>query len=607
MLRYSLTNDQGTGTVQQSLLKKESKKSRFKRLKKYKWGVGLEHEMQLFHYPSVSNKNDKNNKKIDSFIMFNSKPYISELVAGNRIGSTDKEFIATVPYELTGRKCNGKVVLEKIPIEMPEFVTDRPFNSLEDKRSIETYCDNMIHRENRFIGLLDKNAKVRKLTDKYGELWQFPYGICDYFKINNSDKPADSYHFKKDRKGNDKLYTDYLGSYHITLTLPFTDKIPLGKFIKMHQNFANQIQWIEPLLISAFFSCDQKAIGSSEERIKGSYRVLRIGWGNFAGSDIRKFSKGIGRYANIKPYWRKGLNFYNMKLTNYCEKIAPELKKKEHGAVSSFSSNFRTFGSTDPDRPWHRESGIGMTKPNGLELRIFDHFASEYLVELCKLVVYIAENSRIHKSTKYVYKNKYWIKSMQNIILNGWHATVEEEYVNALRKQLGLKISTKSRMAYDVLFEINNELYKKNKNGDWVYMMMDKNTPIKLPHVNRESWDMAFMIKMHREEKLLKSFNEFIFALPLKVKMNTKKFEEIYFKYFDEKHWKRDCINIIYFLEYIHLADLIHKVDGSISSIEIKKHHTISNFNKEMEEYWFASKHGEYEKYVEIVSKMHKI
>ena len=69
-----------------------------------------------------------------------------------------------------------------------------------------------------------------------------------------------------------------------------------------------------------------------------------------------------------------------------------------------------------------------MTKPNGVELRIFDHFDSHYLQELCKFVVYVAENSRTHVAKKYVYKNKGWIESLQRIMLNGWNAELKENY-----------------------------------------------------------------------------------------------------------------------------------------------------------------------------------
>ena len=163
-------------------------------------------------------------------------------------------------------------------------------------------------------------------------------------------------------------------------------------------------------------------MGTSKKKVRGSYRVVRTGWGNLAGSDVRKLDKGIGRYSNIPSYWRKGLTFDEQKMINYCKDLSPVLKKREPGAKAGFSSNFRTFGSTDPDRPEHRESGIGMTIGNGIELRIFDHFPIKYLNSLLQLISLIAENSRVHKCTDYVYKNKGWIHAVKEIMKYGWCA-----------------------------------------------------------------------------------------------------------------------------------------------------------------------------------------
>jgi hypothetical protein len=74
------SNNRNTRTIGYELMKKESKKNKFKRLKNYKWGIGLEHEMQVFHKPQHNL-----NKNIDSFIMFNSKPRIEELLKENNI------------------------------------------------------------------------------------------------------------------------------------------------------------------------------------------------------------------------------------------------------------------------------------------------------------------------------------------------------------------------------------------------------------------------------------------------------------------------------------------------------------------------------------------
>ncbi len=297
------TNNRNTRTLGHELMKKETKTSKYKRLKDYQWGMGLEHEMQIFHKPS-----HELSKNIESFIMFNSKPRVEELLKGDQITVLDKEFLREIPFEPTGRKCNGKIVLKKTPIPMPEIITGRPFSSLKTgKRPIETYCIEIKEKENKFFTLLHLNEKVIKIEEKYGQLEQYPFGVCNYFKYPLNT--GTDYKFEKNKNKKDVLHTDYLGSYHITLTLPFTDKTPLPKFIKMHQNYANQIQWIEPLLITAFFSSDQKAVGTIEKRIKGSYRIVRVGWGNLAGSDVRKFSEGVGRYADIKPYWRDDSDF----------------------------------------------------------------------------------------------------------------------------------------------------------------------------------------------------------------------------------------------------------------------------------------------------------
>jgi len=576
----SLTNNRGSTTVGNEMLKKESKKTKYKKLINYEWGVGIEHEVQFFHKPELTSKN------IESYIMFDGKPRIEELLKSGKLSILDQEFLKTIPFEPTGRKCNGKIVLPKTPVPMPEFITDNPFNTLKNKRPIESYCEEIRDKEEKYIVLLKKNEKTNKLEEKYGLLYQYPFGVSNYFKYaNNKSIP---YKFDKTKNNKDKLHTDYLGSYHITLTLPFTKKTTPARFIKTHQNFANQVQWLEPLLLTAFFSSDQKAVGTGEKRIKGSYRIARVGWGNLAGSDVRKFNKGIGRYANIEPYWRDGLNFYNIKSSEYCKDLSPKLKKVEPGAVSGFSSNFRTFGSTDPDRPWHRESGVGMTKPNGVELRIFDHFDSHYLKELVKFIIYIAENSRTHISKKYVYKNKGWIESLQRIMLNGWNAELTDDYIKDLRSELNLNIKTKSKIAYDVIYNINQELHQKHKNGDWTYMMLEDDKIVKLPSINRYSWETGLMMKLNSSKVLMKKFNEMVKAIPVNNELTVDEFKLIFYKYFNKNMWKNDVIDVIYFLENLKFVNLQFELNGNISFLKInnKNLQVIDNFNEELLTMW---------------------
>ena len=60
-----------------------------------------------------------------------------------------------------------------------------------------------------------------------------------------------------------------------------------------------------------FFSGDEYAPGSFKDRVRGSYRMMNVGWGNIAGSDVRLFDKGIGRYA--KPKYTGEKIFYYIK------------------------------------------------------------------------------------------------------------------------------------------------------------------------------------------------------------------------------------------------------------------------------------------------------
>ena len=77
-------------------------------------------------------------------------------------------------------------------------------------------------------------------------------------------------------------YLDYVGSYHFTFTLPCPQDISDKEFVKIHQNFANQFQWIEPILIASLFSGDPRTITQEDfdKKIRGSFRILATGWGN---------------------------------------------------------------------------------------------------------------------------------------------------------------------------------------------------------------------------------------------------------------------------------------------------------------------------------------
>jgi len=540
-------------------------------LNDYIWGLGIEHEMHIFHKPI----NNNSKKKIKDFIIFDSHSVVEQILyekenSKSNISYDDYNFLKSVPFETSGRRCNDKWVIHSVPVKMPEFITLFPFCSIKEGRDIKNMTLDIVEYKKRFYELVMKNIQTKKLVKKYGELAEYPFGMTRYLKCPINIK-NDTYIFNK----ND-LLSEYNGSYHITFTLPYTIKTTNKEFIKSHQNFSNQLQWLEPLLLTAYFTGDEYAPGSLKSRVRGSFRVMMIGWGNLAGSDIRLFNKGIGRYAKTPTYWRQNLHFKDIDKLKPCYK--PSAMAIKENAYSSLSSDFRTFGSTDPDRPIHRESGIAMTKPNGVEFRIFDHFPDKYIDHLLLLVSLVAENSRVTKTRGYVYQNKIWIEETHNIMKNGYKAKISKDYINLLRKKLGLEINTQSIIAIDIFREIYKELWDKNIDGEWskIFNCMIKPDYDRyiLPDVNKRGWQFAFMVMANNDNKILNNFNKLSRYLNKNINIKFKEFKKEVLNLFG-KNWRDDIEDLAYFYESllkgidIKYIELIKNEDGTIFSLNI--------------------------------------
>ena len=425
-----------------------------------------------------------------------------------------------------------------------------------------------------------KDPQVKKQVKKYGPLTQYPFGMLSTMKYpKNCD--STSYTFAKSGKS-DKTQQEYTGSYHVTITLPHDpDKITRTKFVKQHQNFANQLQWLEPLLLATFFSCDQESPGSTEDRVKGSFRVLIIGWGNLAGSDVRHFNRGVGRYATVKAQWRKGLDLFDVERLDPC--YLPNPLAIREGAKTTLSSNFRTVGQVNNGhgRPAPMEVG------KGIEFRIFDQFDDRYLKDLVRFISLIAENSRVHQTKDYVYKNKHWIKMVQDVMRYGWCAKVSKPYLKLLRKVLGIPIKNPPTYASDLLNTINDELYEKHQNGDW-FIIMNGTTWINgykyakhidhlkpyIPEINFQSWSCGFYLKCNRHASTKKKFYKLIEKLYTRDKITIKDFTEV-IKNTMGNNWTKDIFNLCYVVEYLYDMELLYNKASEIIGMNIKKAKTV--------------------------------
>ena len=148
----------------ESLYKTMMKNKRIRRLQNYKWGYGLEHETHLFHW---NYKKYFNNPKtnIKSFDLFDSESAVNRILKNDfnrkiKLDYDDKKFIESkVPFEKTGRKCNGVDVLKKAPYLMPEFITTEPFSSLKDgKKPIEAYYRELEGLQRKFLDIFRRRS-----------------------------------------------------------------------------------------------------------------------------------------------------------------------------------------------------------------------------------------------------------------------------------------------------------------------------------------------------------------------------------------------------------------------------------------------------------------
>lgn len=536
------------------------------KLSDYEWGFGIEHEMHIFHLPSNSKK------PIKDVVLFNSEE-VKERLLSKDIDIMTKSFIESVPYEKTGRKCSGHYVITPVGCLMPEFISSYPITSLKKGRYIQNMVFELKEKTRKYLELLSNDELAKKQIKKYGKLSSYPFSMTSHLREPENPK-AMNYKLMEPRE-------EYLGSYHITVTLPHLKSIKLNNFIKLHQNFANQLQWMEPLLMTSFFSADQRCVGTKDKRVKGSYRVMMIGWGNFAGSDLRKLANGIGRYSNIKSYWRKNLNFTGLKKLEPCYKPSPVAKREK--ALSALSSDFRTVGAVDEENPVAK-----MTVSKGIEFRIFDNFDDKYIEDLCRLIVLFAENSRVHKTKEYVYDNKLWNDAMHTIMKDGWKGILSEDYIDLLRKHLNLKIKCKTNRGYDILDSINEELYKKHSNGDFTkimtgYLVSKYNKelvrkPI-LPKINRQSINMSICLKFNNDTKAFNNFIKFINKNVGKT-MDKKEYTNEFYKYFDKDLYKNNLDDIIYFLEDYHLLT-VNLCGNKVDNVKFTKNKLkIKNMNE---------------------------
>ena len=572
LIRKSESNE----TIKDQILKKSLD---------YKWGIGIEHEMQLFHNSKDYDIRGKDEPIKYGNILFDSQESTCHLTndldpqgacckkndscvkaskkVSKSLNKIDKDWLSKMDWELSGRQARdcskGPWILERVPVLMPEIITGDHKN-----RNLQSICNEIIELRKIFINLQKKNPFTQQKIKKYGDLITHPCGTEDNILI-----PVKPTIDKVEYKFEPKPMKDYLGSYHITITLPYHKEMTNKDFILRHQRFGQALQWIEPLLITSYFTGDPSSVGSKNEKIKGSFRIMAVGWGNLGGSDVRKFgSEGVSRGADIKLHWREKTKLDNSKIMDYCAKKS---KPTYPHAKSIYAGDFRTFSfdftNNCKGHDCPKVDGGKMVKPNGMEIRIFDHFDDKYIQSLLHIVILLAENAQRHPPKDYVYKDKRWINALDGIMRKGWNSEPDNNYIKALRENLGLKIDTNKKYAYDIFKQVVKELFEINKFGMIPFLMIDPknlNNPPEIPSTNRICWAISM------DQKVGTDIKKFLSQYKKNTTISIKTFEKDFYKKFKKNIWEKDFDDVINSIHSLKLGKLEYNNYGRPISIRIK-------------------------------------
>lgn len=325
--------------------------------------------------------------------------------------------------EFSGRRCSQsidlvfKTMMESVTSDALELSFDGAFEQLQLKDATFLKMANLhpfIIKVRKDLGLGPVVSPMAGMSNQLG-MYQRTGGSWFSFASCGG-------------AGGRRKLKDYTGSYHMSISLPSTShgwvardasilldsntcaqeqqaqgsklrnvaSIPISwlfgpseeavalqqqeEWIEAHQNLANMIQWIEPLLISVFGTADADAVCDGGYYTEGSFRSMDTGWGVPGTTDVRTFKDGgIGRYITNNFDWMFPEDENVTFPSAYREKLSGCIK-------DGMGADIRTKTTVDEH---HLAPGAHLPRMEvgrGIEIRIFDNF-TECLPWWQKLVV----------------------------------------------------------------------------------------------------------------------------------------------------------------------------------------------------------------------------
>ena len=306
-----------------------------------------------------------------------------------------------------------------------EFITQKFY-----KATASMAIKELLTYKSRFLKTVNMFCKGHGLFKQYGGKFRFPPanpGFAVYYS-----NPANIAIFNN-------------GTYHINITLPsllgskdengFPTLADPELFKKQHKNCIRMFQWIEPLLIAMYGTPDPFPTGS-----KGSQRCAMSRY------------IGIGTYdTNLMPEGKV--------LTKPIAEI--------RGSEEPFWW-YKTYHATSAYTPLTQ---IGMDINfmkhylHGIELRIFDWFPEEHLLNVIKMLVYVAEASLLQKDLLEPAMSKLWNHLVVRVLKEGNKCELQAHEIAIFEYLLDIPLLRQNGKISIIYPKIFRSLEKKYGNG----------------------------------------------------------------------------------------------------------------------------------------------
>lgn len=275
------------------------------------------------------------------------------------------------------------------------------------------------------------------------------------------------------------LVDKFRNSVGITLVQPLNHLYNMrlkyqSSYHRLHHRWAIGIQWILPLLLSCFSSCDPLSITGSPKLSQLSLRLFISGY---------SFINFVNIMENYLPLNRV-LSNWEYTANSLLPKLAEEF------AYKPFKTSSGTEFRVDPSKGYQF----------GFEIRIFDNFPTEHLGTLLEFLFLLSDHleSQHLSLNDNPFNHPVVNETIMLILHRGWHTIIPSNYIELLREVLEIPLIS-GRTAYqtcdDIYLYLQHRYIRRGRGiGPFGrYVIRRSKTTKHLPNINRESWYHHFI------------------------------------------------------------------------------------------------------------------